>query len=105
MQFLAYIKDGHLLVTNVTNGAQGGTTQYTVAGESDQVTDLVWSPSREFVAFVSAATGTPHIFYIYALGQSSPTDLGPGSAPAWSPDSTSIAFIGGTLPNDNISVT
>lgn len=104
-QFLAYIRDGHLFVTDVTNGVQGGTTQYTVAGESDQVTDLVWSPSGEFVAFVSAATGTPHIFYTFALGQSSPTDLGPGNAPAWSPDSTSIAFIGGAFPNDNISVT
>ena len=105
MQLIAYIQSGHLLVTDVTNGVQGGTTQYTVAGESDQVTDLVWSPSGEYVAFVSAATGTPHIFYIFALGQSSPTDLGPGSAPAWSPDSTSIAFIGGAFPNDNISVT
>jgi dipeptidyl aminopeptidase/acylaminoacyl peptidase len=104
-QFLAYITDGQLLVTNVTNGVQGGTTQYTLAGESDQVTDLVWSPSGEFVAFVSSLGETPRLFYIFALGQSSPADLGPGSAPAWSPDSTSIAYIGGTFPNENIYVT
>jgi hypothetical protein len=104
-QFIAYIRDGQLLVTDVTNGVQGGTTQYTMAGESDQVGDLVWSPSGEFVAFVSAATGAPHIFYIFALGQSSPIDLGPGSAPAWSPDSTSVAFVGGEYPNENIFVT
>ena len=104
-QFLAYISNGHLLVTDVTNNVQGGTTQYTVAGQSDQVTDLAWSPSGEFVAFVSAATGEPHLFYIFALGQSSPTDLGPGSAPAWSPDSGSIAYVRGTSPDDNIWVT
>jgi hypothetical protein len=104
-QLIAYIRDGHLLVTDVTNGVQGGTTQYTVAGESDQVGDVAWSPSGEFVAFVSAATGTSHIFTIFALGQSSPIDLGPGSAPAWSPDNTSIAFIGGAFPDENIFVT
>jgi hypothetical protein len=104
-QFIAYISDGHLLVTDVTNGVQGGTTQYTLAGESDQVTDLAWSPSGEFVAFVSAAQGDPHLFYIFALGQSSPIDLGPGSSPAWSPDSQSLAYISGMFPDDNIWVT
>ena len=104
-QLVAYVRDGQLLVTDVTNGVQGGTTQYSVAGQSDQVSDLAWSPSGEFVAFVSAAQGDPHVFYIYALGQSSPTDLGLGSAPAWSPDSQSIAYIGGTFPDENIWIT
>ena len=104
-QFLAYISSGQLLVTDVTNNVQGGTTQYSVAGQSDQVTDLVWSPSGEFVAFVAAPNGDPHVFYIFALGQSSPTDLGTGSAPAWSPDSTSIAYVGGTNPDNNIWIT
>lgn len=104
-QFIAYIRDGQLLVTDVTNGVQGGTTQYTLEGESDKVMDIAWSPSGEFVAFVSAALGEPHLFYIFALGQSSPTDLGPGSAPAWSPDSQSLAYVRGTFPDDNIWVT
>ena len=104
-QFIAYIQDGQLLVTDVSGGVKGGTGQYTVAGESDQVTDLVWSPSGEYVAFVSAAQGEPHIFYIFALGQSSPTDLGPGSEPAWSPDSMSLAYVRGPSPDDNIWIT
>ena len=104
-QFIAYVQDGQLLVTDVTNGVKGGTGQYTVAGESDQVSDVVWSPSAEFVAFVSGAKGESHIFYIFALGQSSPTDLGSGSSPAWSPDSQSIAYVGGTYPDNNIWIT
>ena len=104
-QFLAYESNGHLLVTDVTGGVQGGTTQYTEAGISDQVTDITWSPSGEYVAFTSTATGEPHIFYIFALGQSSPTDLGPGSSPVWSPDSGSIAYILSAFPDDNIWIT
>lgn len=104
-QFVAYESNGQLLVTDVTGGVQGGTTQYTVAGVSDQVTDIVWSPSGEFVAFTSAAQGEPHIFYVFALGQSSPIDLGPGSSPSWSPDSKSLAYILSVFPDDNIWIT
>ena len=104
-QFIAYMRDGQLLVTDVSNGVLGGTTQYTVAGQNDRVTDIAWSPSGEFIAFVSAAQGEQHVFYIYALGASSPTDLGPGSAPAWAPDSKSLAYVGGTYPDDNIWMT
>jgi WD40 repeat protein len=104
-QFIAYISNGQLLVTDVTNNVKGGTGQYTLAGESDQVTDLVWSPSGEFVAFVASPKGDQHVFYIYALGASTPTDLGPGSAPAWSPDSQALAYVGGTYPDNNIWTT
>ena len=104
-QLIAYEQGGQLLVTDVTGGVQGGTTQYTVAGQNDQVTNITWSHSGEFVAFVSAASGEPHIYSVFALGQSSPTDLGPGSAPAWSPDSASLAYIRGKFPDDNIWIT
>ncbi|MGE5073119.1 MAG: hypothetical protein ACM3MF_06795 [Anaerolineae bacterium] len=105
LQFLAYIRDRQLEVTDVTNGVKGGTSQYTLAGESDKVRDLAWSPSGEFVAFTSEAKGAPHIMYIFALGASTPTDLGAGTWPAWSPDSKSIAYIGGSFPDENIYMT
>ena len=104
-QLIAYEQGGQLLITDVTGGVQGGTTQYTVAGQNDQVTNITWSPSGEFVAFVSAASGEPQVYYVFALGQSSPTDLGPGSSPAWSPDSASLAYVRGTFPDDNIWIT
>jgi dipeptidyl aminopeptidase/acylaminoacyl peptidase len=103
--FIAYVRDGQLLVTDLTYGLPGGTTQYTAPGLGDQVQELVWSPSGEFIAFVSPVQGIEHLFYIFAQGESSPTDLGPGSSPAWSPDSQSIAYIGGSYPDDNIWVT
>ncbi len=105
IQFLAYVSNGQLLVTDVTGGVIGGTTQYTMQGESDQVTDLVWSPSGEFIAFVAAPKGDSHVFFIYAEGASTPTDLGPGNAPAWSMDSKTIAYVGGSYPDQNIYMT
>ncbi|HMA09765.1 MAG TPA: hypothetical protein VKP68_17940, partial [Ramlibacter sp.] len=49
--------------------------------------------------------GDGHIFYIFAQGQSTPTDLGLGSSPSWSPDSKSLAYIRGPYPDDNIWIT
>jgi dipeptidyl aminopeptidase/acylaminoacyl peptidase len=104
-QSIAYVYDEQLLVADVANGVITSTGQYTMAGESDKVTDIVWSPSGEFIAFVSVAKGDPHVFYIFAKGASTPTDLGAGSAPAWSPDSRTLAYVSGAYPDENISVT
>lgn len=99
--FLAYIQAGQLLVANVTGDALGGVTQYTMPGVDDAVYDLTWSPSGEFVAFTSWAVGVSHLFVVYAEGAGTPVDLGPGSAPAWSPDSLELAY----LRDDNVWVT
>jgi dipeptidyl aminopeptidase/acylaminoacyl peptidase len=91
--FVAYVRDGHLLVSDVTGGVLGGTTQYTLAGVDDGVYDLVWSPSGEYIAFTSAASGNAHVYVVFAVGQGTPLDLGPGGQPNWSPDSTRLAFV------------
>ncbi len=91
--FIAYLSGGQLLVTNVTGGVAGGTTQYTQPGVDDQVTDFAWSPSGEFIAYTSAAQGEPHVFFTYAVSASTPTDLGPGSNPAWASDGRSLVYI------------
>jgi Tol biopolymer transport system component len=101
LTYLAYIRAGHLLVANVTGGVLGGATQYTQAGIDDAVYDLIWSPSGEFVAFTSWATGVSHLFVVYAEGAGTPVDLGPGSAPNWSPNSLEIAYI----RDDNLWIT
>lgn len=104
-QFIAYVRSGQLLVTDITNGVAGGTSQYTMPGQNDQVYDLTWSPSGEFLAYTAPVQGEGHIFYIFTQGQSSPTDLGPGSSPSWSPDSQSLVYIRGPYPDDNIWMT
>jgi hypothetical protein len=90
--FIAYVVDGQLLVTDVTGGVLGGTTQYTQAGVDDGVTDLVWSPSGEFIAYTGLIGTEQHVFVVYAVGAGTPLDMGAGATPAWSPDSTQLAF-------------
>ena len=94
LSFVGYVNQGQLLVTDVTGGVVGGTTQYTQAGVNDGVYDLVWSPSGQYIAFVSAGTGRDaHVFVVHAVEASTPVDLGPGEEPNWSPDSTRIVFV------------
>jgi len=105
-QFLAYVQNDQLLVTDVTGGANNGTTQYTQPGVDDKVIDVAWSPSGEFVAFVSGAKeGEARLFVVYAVGAGTPVDLGPGVSPAWSPDSRTLAFMSTNYPDNNIWVT
>jgi WD40 repeat protein len=91
-QFIAYVQNGQLLVTDVTGGVKGGTTQYTLEGVDDQVSDIVWSPSGEFIAYTSFAQGQPRVFVVYAVGAGTPVEIGPGANPAWSPDNTQLVF-------------
>ena len=90
--FVAYVRDGQLLVTDITGGVLGGTTQYTQPGVDDGVTDFVWSPSGEFIAYTGLVGDTQHIFVVYAEGAGTPVDLGAGATPAWSPDGTQLAY-------------
>jgi len=97
LQFIAYSDvSRQLLVTDVTGGVLGGTTQYSHAEVEGQLFEFAWSPSGEYMAF-AASTGMDvsviHVYYVYALGAGTPVDLGIGLNLAWSPDSTRLAFI------------
>jgi dipeptidyl aminopeptidase/acylaminoacyl peptidase len=90
--FIAYVLDGQLLVTDISGGVVGGTTQYTQPGVDDGVTDFVWSPSGEYIAYTGLVADAQHVFVVYAEGAGTPVDLGQGAIPAWSPDSTQVAY-------------
>lgn len=93
--YIAYIREGQLLVTDVTGGVLGGTTQYTQPGVDDGLTDFVWSPSGEFIAYTGLVGTVQHLFVVYAEGAGTPVDLGEGAVPAWSPDGTQLAYQNG----------
>lgn len=93
-QFIAYLDASRqLLVTDVTGGVLGGTTQYTHADVEGQVLEFAWSPSGEYLAFVTVLGGDPTIYVVYAVGAGTPVNLGNGTGLAWSPDSTRLAFL------------
>ncbi|MCC7358579.1 MAG: DPP IV N-terminal domain-containing protein [Anaerolineales bacterium] len=93
-QFIAYVDPvRNLLVTNVTGDVLGGTTQYTQIAVEGQALDLAWSPSGEYVGFVTSRPDNVHVYYVYAVGAGTPVDLGIGADVAWSPDSAHIAFV------------
>lgn len=86
---IAYLRQGQLLVTDVTKGVAGATIQVTQTG----VYDLRWSPSGQSIAFVATVQNDPHLFVVSGAGQGAPVDLGPGSEPNWSPDSARLAYV------------
>ncbi len=56
------------------------------------MTDFVWSPSGEYIAYTGLIGEDQHVFYVYAEGAGTPVDLGAGAIAAWSPDSTQVAY-------------
>ncbi len=57
-------------------------------GTGDRFFGPTVSPNGARVAFVGLATGV----YVYDVATGAVEHLGPGTAPAWSPDSTALAF-------------
>jgi hypothetical protein len=103
-QFIAYLRDGSLLVTDVTGGAAGATETYSYAGVSGFTNELVWSPDGTRLAFTGTLNNEPHIIYVSPqnVGGGLIDDLGPGSRPAWAPDSKTLALVRGGFPDESV---
>ncbi len=86
---LGYLVDGQVKVI----GSISAERQLTQPGVNDAVFDIVWSPSGALIAWVSSTGGDPHIFVADPTGATLPVDLGLGSQPNWSPDSTRLAYV------------
>lgn len=102
-QWIAYIREGQLLLTDVSGGVAGETRQFSVPG--GPITGLSWSPTGDMLALTAVVGLEPRLFLLPDLNGGQPQDLGTGSSPGWSPDGRALAYIAGTFPDDNIWMT
>jgi hypothetical protein len=102
-QLLAYMRDGKLMITEITNDTPGRTKEYELAGIDNSYPVVpIWSPSGAHLVLSAQVNQELHTFYLWDLESGVPVDMGPGSHPAWSPDGQSIAYIGGQYPDNNL---
>jgi Tol biopolymer transport system component len=67
-----------------------GTPRQLTAGSNDA--NPAMSPDGERIAFSRPLGGARHLFVMKADGTGTPTDLGQGSKPDWSPDNTHLVY-------------
>lgn len=81
---LAWANTTSLNITDLQSGRVAQNHQYELSG-TDGVGDLAWSPQGDHLAYASGGTD-PQLYALTVPGGSAPIPLGPGFAPAWSPD-------------------
>jgi Tol biopolymer transport system component len=74
----------------IRNADGSGTPQQLTAGPSDA--NPTMSSNGKLIAFSRPVAGVRHLFVMNADGTGAPTDLGQGSKPDWSPDSTHLVY-------------
>ena len=105
-QLLAYVRDGKLIISDITNGTPGRTKEYELAGiDINYPVVPIWSPSGAHLVLTAQLNQELHMFYLWDLESGIPVDMGRGSHPTWSPDGQSIAYIGGQYPDNNLWIT
>jgi dipeptidyl aminopeptidase/acylaminoacyl peptidase len=102
-QLIAYVREGTLLVTDVTGGVPGATMEHSYPGLGGFADEVTWSPNGTRLAFSGQINNETHIIYVSPqnVGGGLVDDLGPGTRPAWAPDNTTLAFVRG-FPDENI---